>query len=138
MSRILVVGYSAWDLIFPLAQTPAPDTKTEVSPMVTCGGGPAANAAVALAALGDRVRLLSVLSDDVFGRAQLAELERAGVDVSLVRNPARWIPPGWTQRIFCSATPTKRRRRLVWPPLPDVGGCRWCWTPDPCDLVSPT
>ncbi|MBC8422702.1 hypothetical protein H8E07_01130, partial [bacterium] len=88
MSRILVVGYSAWDLIFPLASTPEPDTKTEVSPMVTCGGGPAANAAAALAALGDQGRLVSVLSDDVVGRAQLADLGRAGAD----RPPGRVAP----------------------------------------------
>lgn len=110
MSRILVVGYSAWDLIFPLASTPEPDTKTEVSPMVTCGGGPAANAAAALAALGDQVRLVSVLSDDVFGRAQLADLERAGVDVSL----ARVAPDSRTPLAVIRVDPRNGERRIYW------------------------
>ncbi|MBU1675367.1 hypothetical protein KKA85_06250, partial [bacterium] len=89
MKTVIVVGYSAWDLIFPLAETPPPDSKTEVSPMVTCGGGPAANAAIALSRLGVCVRLVSVMSDDVFGRAHLDELAAAGVDVSLIRTIIR-------------------------------------------------
>ncbi len=110
MSRIVVVGYSAWDLIFPLAQTPPPDTKTEVSPMVTCGGGPAANAAAALAALGASVRLVTVLSDDVFGRAQLSDLERAGVDVSAVR-----VEPGTrTPLAVIRVDPRNGERRIYW------------------------
>ena len=84
MSRIVVVGYSAWDTIFPLAETPPADSKTEVSPMVTCGGGHAANAAVALARLGAEVKLVTVLSDDAPGRAHMSELCDAGVDVSAV------------------------------------------------------
>ena len=47
--RILVVGYNAFDVIIPIRGFPAPDEKAEVSRMITCGGGPGATAAVALA-----------------------------------------------------------------------------------------
>ncbi|MBU0741592.1 hypothetical protein KKG45_00415 [bacterium] len=110
MKTVIVVGYSAWDLIFPLAETPPPDSKTEVSPMVTCGGGPAANAAIALSKLGARVRLVSVMSDDAFGRAHLTELETAGVDVSLIRTAAHSRSPLAVIRV----DPRSGERRIYW------------------------
>jgi len=110
MSRIVVVGYSAWDLIFPLAATPPPDSKTEVSPMVSCGGGPAANAATALRRLGAEVRLVSMLSDDAFGRAQLEALSSAGVDVSGTRTATGSRSPLAVIRV----DPASGARRIYW------------------------
>lgn len=81
--RILVVGYNAFDITVPLAGLPTPDAKTECPGMRTGGGGPAATAAVALARLGASVRLVTPLTDDAPGRAQRAELEAEGVDLSL-------------------------------------------------------
>ena len=49
------------------------------------GGGPAANAAVAVARLGGAARLITPLGDDRLGDELVAELEELGVDTSLVR-----------------------------------------------------
>ncbi len=81
-SRILVVGYNAFDVIVPVGDLPPPDEKIEVSRVITCGGGPGATAAVALARLGAEVKLITPLTDDVPGRLQRDELLAAGVDLS--------------------------------------------------------
>jgi len=68
--RVLVVGYNAFDVTIPFAGTPLPDTKNEVSFIGLGGGGPGATAAVALARLGARVKLITPLTDDLPGRLQ--------------------------------------------------------------------
>lgn len=110
MCRILVTGYATWDVIFPLADTPAPDTKTEVAPIVACGGGPAANAAVALARLGARVRLLAVFGDNAESRAHREDLAREGVDLS----PSVVVHGGRTPRAVIRVDPQTGARRIYW------------------------
>jgi sulfofructose kinase len=80
--RILVVGYNAFDIIVPVSGFPVPDTKTEVPFIGLGGGGPGATAAVAMARLGARVRLITPLTDDAGGLVQRQELNAAGVDLS--------------------------------------------------------
>jgi sugar/nucleoside kinase (ribokinase family) len=82
---ILVIGYSALDVVVPVAGLPQPDAKSEVSAIRIGGGGPGATAAVCLARLGARVRLITMLGDDVGAEIQRQELEFAGVDTRLVR-----------------------------------------------------
>ncbi len=81
--RILVVGYSAFDVIVPVRTFPAPDEKCEVPGMVISGGGPGATAALALARLGAFAKLLTPLTDDIPGQLQRSELVDGGVDISL-------------------------------------------------------
>lgn len=81
--RVLVAGYNALDVTVAVTGLPAPDTKTQTPPIRLGGGGPAANAAVALARLGARVRLVTPLADDLPGQQQRRELAAAGVDLSL-------------------------------------------------------
>lgn len=81
--NILVVGYSAFDVIVPVAEFPLPDSKSPVGEIVIGGGGPGATAAVALARLGAGVKLVTPLTDDLPGRLQREELAEAGVDLSL-------------------------------------------------------
>ncbi len=84
---ILVIGYNALDVVVPLAPEasgfPRRDTKNEVPAISLGGGGPGATAAVALAKLGARVRLVTPLTDDEGGRIQRRELHEAGVDTHL-------------------------------------------------------
>lgn len=80
---ILVVGYNAFDVIVPVRGLPAPDSKYETSAIEHSGGGPGATAAVCLARLGARVRLVTVFGDDEGAAVQQRELQDAGVDVSL-------------------------------------------------------
>ena len=74
MARFVCWGELLWDLF--------PDG-------ARLGGG-AANVAYHLAALGNDVALVSRVGDDELGRAARAEMERAGVDASLVQiDPVR-------------------------------------------------
>jgi 2-dehydro-3-deoxygluconokinase len=73
-----------------LPQTPAPDA---------CTGGAEANVAVALALLGHRTAMVSVLPDNALGRAALDSLRAHGVDTAGIRlGPGRmglyFITPG--------------------------------------------
>ena len=81
--RVLVVGYNAFDITVPVLDFPARDQKCEVSRMITGGGGPGATAAMALAKLGAKVKLMTPLTDDLFGELQRRELLDGGVDLSL-------------------------------------------------------
>lgn len=50
--------------------------------MHTCGGGPAANAAVAIARLGGKAGFAGYLGKDAFGDAHLREFGAEGIDIS--------------------------------------------------------
>ncbi len=127
MTRILVVGYNAWDVITPLPEVPPADSKFEVETIRAGGGGPGATAAVALARLGCEVRLATALAGDDPGRMQRAELEAAGVDLSLSPVFARARTP----RALILVDPADGSRRILWtrgglPSLaPDIAGPDW-------------
>jgi sulfofructose kinase len=78
-ARILVVGHACVDMVTQVSRVPGPDEKLEASKAWCGGGGPAANAAVALRRLGHEVWLACSLGDDVLGRIAAEELEREGV-----------------------------------------------------------
>jgi len=79
MTNVLCVGYACIDINFNTPHHPAPDEKMRATDMHTCGGGPAANAAVTIARLGGSVRFSGYLGNDAFGDAHLREFEEAGV-----------------------------------------------------------
>jgi len=62
--NILVVGYNAFDVTVPVGGMPDVDSKCEVADILYGGGGPGATAAVCLARLGARVKLVTVFGDD--------------------------------------------------------------------------
>ncbi len=107
---ILVVGYNAFDVIVPVDGLPSPDTKTEVSDILCGGGGPAATAAVCLARLGARVRLVTVLGDDEGAAVQRRELAAAGVDLSLARTAVGCRSP----RAVILVDPAREERTVLW------------------------
>lgn len=79
---VACVGLVATDF---LVRTPFPvprDTKVRSNGIIRQGGGPAANAAVALARLGIRTTFVGAVGDDALGREQCDELTREGVDAS--------------------------------------------------------
>ncbi|HET9660887.1 MAG TPA: carbohydrate kinase family protein [Thermomicrobiales bacterium] len=80
-----VVGIASWDTMLAVDTMPAAGGFALVSVMRELPGGTSANAAVAAAALGARVELISAVGDDAAGRRLTAALETAGVDVSRVR-----------------------------------------------------
>ena len=76
---VLCVGFACVDLNFNTAHHPTTDEKLRATSMHTCGGGPAANAAVAIARLGGRAQFCGYLGSDAFGDAHLRELNLEGV-----------------------------------------------------------
>jgi len=81
---VLCVGNASFDLVFGVDSHPAADEKTIANSFLSCGGGPAANAAVAVSRLGCKAVFAGYLGNDVFGDMHFAELQREGVNVDLV------------------------------------------------------
>jgi len=85
-ARFDVLGWGAVavdDLIY-VDRHPAPDTKVIVEEELRQGGGLTATALVAVARLGGRAAYAGVLGEDDLSLYTLRELEREGVDCSLV------------------------------------------------------
>jgi sulfofructose kinase len=76
---VLCVGYACVDINFNAPHHPTADEKLRATAMHTCGGGPAANAAVTIARLGGSVRFCGYLGNDAFGDAHLREFASDGV-----------------------------------------------------------
>ncbi len=79
------IGISTLDLMVEVDAFPLKNSKNVATRAHIGGGGPTANAAAALAALGLKTGLVSVVGDDLFGKTNLAELEVLGVDISGVQ-----------------------------------------------------
>ncbi len=80
---VLCAGHACFDMVFSVDHHPAPDEKAVASALLTCGGGPAANAAVGVSRLGLRSAFAGFLGEDLFGRQCLAEFREEGVDAAL-------------------------------------------------------
>jgi ribokinase len=70
------------DLMVEVDAFPQNDSKNVATRSHIGGGGPTANAVAALSKLGLQTGLLSTVGDDLFGKANIAELSRYGVDTS--------------------------------------------------------
>jgi sugar/nucleoside kinase (ribokinase family) len=122
MVSVLVIGYNAFDVICPLSALPPADSKQELPQIVLSGGGPAATAAIALARLGAKVRLVTPLADDVPGRMQSQQLRQAGIDISLCPLCAGHESP----KAVILVHPHSGQRTILWsrgslPPLAPEG-----------------
>ena len=82
---MLVVGSVNTDLVARTQQLPRPGETILGSDFTIVGGGKGANAAVAAARLGASVAFVGCLGEDDFGRARLADLDREGIDTTLMR-----------------------------------------------------
>jgi sugar/nucleoside kinase (ribokinase family) len=89
---ILCVGLATVDLVYRVARIPGVDEKAQATGMEIAAGGPAANAAVTAAALGEEVTLVTAI-----GRHPLGDLVRADLTACGVRlidcTPASRFPP---------------------------------------------
>jgi len=79
---ILVFGNINYDIILPLGELPGPHEKMACPGAVAGFGGSAANTAWWLGRMGMPVTLAGAVGRDLFGEAQLSNLERSGVLVS--------------------------------------------------------
>ena len=80
---VLCVGHACFDMVFAVGHHPAVDEKAVASSLVTCGGGPAANAAVGVSRLGLCSAFCGYLGKDLFGQRCMAEFASAEVDTGL-------------------------------------------------------
>jgi len=84
-ATVTCVGLAVQDLVFGLDTRVDLGQKNFASSLRVVGGGPAANASAAIAALGGRSRLVANLGSDTVGDAIIAYLDLHGVDMSRVR-----------------------------------------------------
>lgn len=124
MSVVTCVGLAVQDLVFAMDEPVLLGEKNFASALVAYGGGPAANASVAIARLGGTSRLITALGTDVIGDEIVAELSASGVDCSVTRRveapsplSAVVIDPDGDRTIFNRTDPA------LWndaaPPTPD-------------------
>lgn len=84
---VAFVGLSCRDHVWRVDRFPPTASRTQASAYRADGGGPAATAAAAAARLGACARLWAIHGDDEDGRALVADLARAGVDLRGCRTP---------------------------------------------------
>jgi len=97
---VLCIGYACWDITATLDHYPQADEKTTAQYLRQEGGGPAANASIAIARLGGRSAFAGHISKDALGQAHATQLRQEGVDLScLARSEAEtplsmiWVSP---------------------------------------------
>jgi sulfofructose kinase len=81
---VLCVGHASYDLIFSVDRHPGADEKIVADSLLSCGGGPAANAAVCVAKLGLTSAFAGYLGRDLYGDKHAQELNDYGVDTQLI------------------------------------------------------
>jgi len=81
---VLCIGHASYDITMLVDHHPGADEKCRADRMVSCGGGPAANAAVAVARLGGTSAFAGYLGKDVYGNRHYEELVWESVRTELV------------------------------------------------------
>ena len=71
---VLCVGHASYDLVYSVPHHPDEDEKMVANGFLSCGGGPAANAAVQVAKLGLRSAFAGYLGNDLYGEMHRQEL----------------------------------------------------------------
>ena len=85
VTTVACVGLAVLDIVFGVETRPDRGRKTFADSMTVIGGGPAANAAVAVARLDGDARFIGRLGDDIVGDLIIDDFARWGVDASGVR-----------------------------------------------------
>ena len=83
--KILCIGNAAYDITLPVADFPIQNTKSRVSNKISCGGGPAANAAYLLGKWGMDVYFLGIVGNDLYGAKIKEELKSANVNIDYLQ-----------------------------------------------------
>lgn len=89
---ILCAGLATLDLVYQVDQLPGADEKTQATGMLMAAGGPAANAAVTVAALGEPVTLVTAIGRHPLGELVRADLQACGVRL-IDATPSATAPP---------------------------------------------
>lgn len=89
---VLCLGHASYDLIFSVSRHPDADEKVVADNLLSCGGGPAANAAVCITRLGLTSAFAGYLGRDLYGDKHFQELNDEGVDTQLIIRGASPTP----------------------------------------------
>ncbi len=84
MANIVGIGANVFDTLYTVDKFPAEDTKMRANAVKVSGGGPCATGLVAAAKLGASAAFIGNLSDDASGMFLKEDLEKYGVDTSLI------------------------------------------------------
>ena len=129
MPTVLCLGHAAHDLIYRVPAIPATPIKVVATALTECGGGMAANAAVAVARLGGAVEYWGRVADDPLGARILAELSAEGVTVDSARRIAGARSPVTSilvtpagERLICSYSDPGLDPDPAWLPLDRLSG----------------
>jgi len=82
---VLCLGHACYDFIFSVDHHPLADEKMTATGFSECGGGPAANAAVAVAKFGLTAAFAGYLGNDNQGESHYQELLHYGVKTQLIK-----------------------------------------------------
>ena len=82
MKKILVIGSTNTDMVVKTDHLPAPGETILGGEFLMNPGGKGANQAVAAARLGGRVRFVSKIGNDIFGRQAIQNFEKEGIDTT--------------------------------------------------------
>lgn len=91
MHEIVGIGASIYDTLMAVPRYPAEDTKLAASRVTHQGGGPCATALAAASVLGVRTAYLGAVGDDAAGIYMKADLEKYGVDTSLLETKKGYL-----------------------------------------------
>ena len=111
MARVLCVGTIVYDQVFWVREISSRPVKVLADRHRTSGGGMAATAAVAIAALGGESIYWGRVGDDVEGTALCGWLAAAGVDTAAIRR----VPGGRTGTSAMLVDPTGERLLAAYP-----------------------
>jgi sulfofructose kinase len=89
---VLCIGHACYDLVFSVEKHPQSDEKIVAKDLVECGGGPAANAAIAVSRLGYKAAFAGYLGNDLYGQKHFQELLDHQVNTRLVVRNASPTP----------------------------------------------
>lgn len=90
---VLCIGHASWDINLFLEGYPTENSKWEISTMLECGGGPAANAAYLLSSWGVSCGIAAAIGTDAYGDRITEEFVKVSADVtSLDRSPQNTTP----------------------------------------------
>ncbi|MCF6203275.1 MAG: PfkB family carbohydrate kinase [Methylococcaceae bacterium] len=81
---VLCVGHACYDLVFSVKKHPKSDEKIFADNLISSGGGPAANAAIAISRLGFSSAFAGYLGEDLYGQKHLQEFVDENVDTNLI------------------------------------------------------
>lgn len=81
---VLCVGHACYDLVFSVKKHPNSDEKIFADNLVSCGGGPAANAAIAVSRLGLKAAFAGYLGQDLYGEMHHQEFTQHRVNTQLI------------------------------------------------------